>query len=177
MIVYLIRHTKPNCPDGICYGQTDLDLSTDYEKDFLAIRKELDTVKFDGIYSSPLKRCSLLSEFIADGRVVQYDDRLKELNFGLWEMKSWEEIETTKEVKEWYKDYVHARVPEGESYIDLIDRVKSFVQDLDTTSNNTIAIVCHSAVIRAFHVVLEDVSPKETFNMKLGYGEVKLLTL
>jgi len=176
MIVYLIRHTKPDCPTGICYGKTDLDLAVEYESEIEEVHSKLDGIQFDQVYSSPLKRCRILAEsFVASSNIV-FDDRLKELDFGLWEMKSWVEIEQSKDVKAWYKDYVHIRVPEGESYIDLIERVKSFVHDIDR-DHKTIGVFCHSAVIRAFHVVLKNVDPKETFDMKLTFGAVKILEM
>ena len=33
MLIHLIRHTTPDIETGICYGQTDLDVSDSFEKE------------------------------------------------------------------------------------------------------------------------------------------------
>ncbi|WDC85622.1 histidine phosphatase family protein [Caloramator sp. mosi_1] len=76
-------------------------------------------IKFNRIISSPLKRCKQTAAYFGE---FQIDDRLIELNFGIFEGKSYLEIE--KEFKEeyntWCEDYKNYRIPKGESLMDLL---------------------------------------------------------
>lgn len=174
MKLYLIRHTKVNLPAGICYGKTDVGLANTFEEEKNLIIQKLTGLKFDKLYSSPLKRCALLAKFIANQHLkVCYDKRLMELNFGDWEGKTWNDIEKTDYAKKWFDNFTDVPCPEGESYKNLINRAKDFLDDLrkDKTINN-IAIICHSGIIRAFYSILNQVEPKESFNLKLDYGQI-----
>ena len=89
MKVYLVRHTSVDVPKGISYGQTDVPLKSSFEEEASLTRKNLDGLTFDQVYCSPLSRCTRLAAFCGYPEAIR-DARLKELNFGDWEMKSWD---------------------------------------------------------------------------------------
>ena len=89
MEIYLIRHTTPEIEKGVCYGDSDIPLKDTF---FLESEKVLNAIplNFDEVYSSPLQRCKQLAHVISED--ITIDNRLKELNFGSWELKKWSDI-------------------------------------------------------------------------------------
>ncbi len=169
MEIYLVRHTTPNIKKGICYGQTDLDVTSDFEKEWKAVHEKL---KFDTgtiIYSSPLQRCSKLANTINTN--VRIDDRLMELDFGPWEMKAWNDI-SPKEIKPWMNDFVNTKVPTGESYMDLQERVVDFFNKVVLPSKKDSILISHAGPIRALLAHIKNMPLKDSFSIQLNYGHV-----
>jgi hypothetical protein len=104
MEVYLIRHTTPKVDKGICYGQSDISCTDSFMEEAARIIKNLPE-RFDAVYSSPLIRCSCLAENLAKPDSILIDSRLMEVNFGLWEMKKWDDIDKSL-LDVWMKDFV-----------------------------------------------------------------------
>ena len=52
MEIYLIRHTTPNIAKGICYGQTDLDITDTFEQEVVRIKPHLPK-NIQTVFSSP----------------------------------------------------------------------------------------------------------------------------
>ncbi len=120
-MIYLIRHTTPAVAKGLCYGQTDLDITESFEAESTIIRQHLpDSIGL--VYSSPLRRCVILANRLFPGLPLRTNDALMEIHCGEWEMRAWDDL-PPEEVDPWMKDFVHVRIPGGESYIDLHQRV------------------------------------------------------
>lgn len=170
MEIYLIRHTTPDIEKGICYGQSDLSLDANYVKEFDVIKSKIPISESFTVISSPLKRCALLAKQFSDH--INFDARLKELNFGDWEMKPWNAI-PENELNPWMIDFVNVAVPNGESYTQLASRVKKYFEEiLVSEANQNLIIVSHAGPIRAFLATLLKVPLKDSFNIKINYGDV-----
>lgn len=170
MEIYLIRHTTPDIEKGICYGQSDLSLHTNYAKEFNLIKSKIPIREPLKVISSPLKRCTLLAKQFSDH--IFLDARLKELNFGDWEMKPWNAI-PENEINPWMTDFVNVVVPNGESYTQLALRVKTCFDDiLVSEGHKNLIIVSHAGPIRAFLATLLNVDLKDSFNIKINYGDI-----
>ena len=146
--IYLIRHTTPAVEKGICYGQTDLDVTESFsgeaEMIFRALPSGIATV-----FSSPLKRCSLLAEYLFPELPVSLRPELMELHCGSWEMCGWDSL-PKEEVDPWMADFVHVRVPGGESYIDLYRRVLGCWEEIvGGGGEGATALVAHGGVLRS----------------------------
>ena len=63
MVVYLIRHTSVDVPQGVCYGQTDVPLKPTFEEEAAQTSAQLKGLQFDKVYMSPLTRCVRLATF------------------------------------------------------------------------------------------------------------------
>jgi len=172
MEVCLIRHTKPDISTKVCYGQSDLGLAPDFKKAFLDIKEQLPFIP-DIIFSSPLKRCRMLSEYIKDDMEVFYDERLKELNFGRWEKQAWNDI-PQKELNPWMEDFVNIAPPEGESLMMLHKRVMAWWNALPHQSNKKVIVVTHSGVIRVLLTHLKNLPLKDIYSglPDVTYGQV-----
>ena len=178
MKLYLIRHTKVNTTTNICYGNSDIDVASSFNNESSLVLSKLKNISFDKIYSSPLTRCKKLAQTIPFNGKIEFDNRLKELNFGDWEQKNWEEIYKLPESEKWFNNYTTTRCPNGESYNDLTNRITSFVKDIKKLSNRkNICIVTHGGPIRIFISQLTKASTKKSFEIKINFGEVITLNL
>src|SRR5262245_24744145 len=143
MEVYLIRHTKPDIDRGICYGQSDIPLAQTFEEEWHAMKEKLPHMP-QMLFSSPLSRCMKLSLKLSEhyGLPVVRDKRLMEMNFGVWEMKRWEEMDQDK-LQHWMDHYTTAACPGGESYEDVVIRLKGFISALRQTQVQKVILVTH----------------------------------
>jgi len=173
MILYLLRHTKTSCPEGMCYGQTDVSLALTSHEDINSAVERCEDIEFSSVYSSPLQRCALLAKEVARGKKTIYDNRLMELNFGTWEGRLWNDIDRTEEAKQWFIDYQKSTCPQGESYNQLIQRVAGFLDELLWHEKEpSVVIVTHGGVIRAIHSIVNSISPIEAFRLNVDYGQL-----
>ena len=172
MIITAIRHTSVDVPKGICYGITDVLLAPTFRSELESIRRNLTGETFDAVFSSPLGRCKQLANELFPERQILIDQRLIELDFGFWEMQSWNTIFESPEGKVWFADYAHAPCPGGESFTDLIKRGKIFLDDLKRTSFQNVVIFTHAGMIRALMCLLQHKTPEEAFQTPLSYGQI-----
>jgi len=175
MEIYLIRHTTPAIAKGICYGQTDLDVTDTFEEEIVSIKEHLPK-NIETVYSSPLQRCRKLAEAIFPEHPVQLHDDLMELNCGDWEMQLWNEIPKT-EMQPWLDDFVNIVVPNGESYTQMHERVVKRFEWIGQQAQPSV-IVAHGGVLRSILAYITKTSLKESFDVfTCHYGCVVKLVL
>lgn len=145
--IVFIRHSSLSVPRGICYGFSNIDVSFNFQNEVEWLKRSLWEFKPNLIYSSPLQRCVKLSVEAFDSP-VHVDENLKEVNYGLWEGKSWEEINVEGD-NLWMYQNVHNCPPEGESFLQLKERVAKVLDEITNREENKIAVVCHGGVIRS----------------------------
>ena len=173
MNLYLVRHTRVDVPQGFCYGFTDVPLAETFISESDEVIRKLQGISFDTIFSSPLTRCAQLANRIADGNEINFDERLKEMNFGSWEGKLWDDIYPTAEAKDFFEDFVRNPANNGECFSDVISRVKSFIDEISSKSeHNDVLIVTHGGPIRAFYSIINGTNPASIFDLQVDYGEV-----
>ncbi|WP_395058376.1 alpha-ribazole phosphatase [Flavobacterium sp.] len=170
MEIYLVRHTETVCEKGICYGQADVEIQDDYLLLFESIKTEIPSDAI--VYSSPLKRCTVLANHISKGN-YKTDSRLMEMNFGDWELKKWNDI-PLEMLNPWMKDFVNVSVPNGESFVQLYERVNAFFDEIKKAKHSKpIVIITHAGVIRSVLCKNSNLSLKDAFQNKVDFGEVK----
>lgn len=172
MPITLVRHTQVAVPQGICYGQTDVPLAETFDAECAEIQRKLEGKCFTHCFSSPLSRCAQLAKRLFPGK-IEWDERLKELNFGQWENRHWSDFEQSAEAQRWFADYLHMPCPSGESYAELRMRTEAFLVDLQKLPRQSnILIVTHGGPIRAMIAKIQNLDPKEIFDLKIEYGAV-----
>ncbi|WP_127128586.1 alpha-ribazole phosphatase [Pseudoflavitalea rhizosphaerae] len=146
MSIYLIRHTAPLIDKGTCYGQADIDVKESFY-DEAAIIKTAMPVELQKVWSSPLQRCRKLAEHLFPAHPINLEHKLKEINCGEWELQKWDDI-PSHIIDPWMEDYVNVRIPGGENYLDLYDRVVDAFLNI-ASGETPAAIVTHGGVIRS----------------------------
>jgi len=170
MELILIRHTTPNIEKGVCYGQADIELADTFSEEIPSILKQIRTKDEETVYySSPLKRCAILAKHLSN--TIIFDDRLKELNFGDWELKKWNDIDKTP-LDIWMNDFVNQPTKNGESYIDLHKRTTDFLEEIKLKNHKKVVVITHAGVIRSLNSYIEKTALKDSFNLKLAYGAI-----
>ena len=169
MQITLVRHTSLCVPSGICYGISDLDVSSTFTQEASIIKRNLIDKSFNKVYSSPLQRCTKLASFC--GYIApEIDNRLLELNFGNWEMKAWEEI-SDPQLEKWYANWIDESPTNGESFRSMINRVDEFLKELKSKNENCL-IFTHAGVIRVFFILLNYLPANRIFELEVEYGEI-----
>ena len=170
--MYLVRHTETICEKGICYGQSDVNIAEPFDEIFHRIISELPSKAV--IFSSPLKRCVILAKHIQKNiNIISYqeDERLKEMNFGDWELKNWNEI-APEELNPWMADFVNIKVTNGESFTELHERVGDFLSNEFSKIKEPVIIVTHAGIIRSILCHQTSLPLKDAFKNKVDFGEV-----
>ncbi len=171
MEVILIRHTSVDVPPGICYGQTDVPLKPSFAQEAAVTAENLKVyLPFDHVYTSPLTRCVRLATYCGYPD-AERDKRLMELNFGSWEMKSFDNNDDPR-LKEWYADYLNVAATGGESFAMQYQRVSQFLDELKTKSYKRVAIFAHGGVLICAQIYAGVITAEEAFSALTPYGGI-----
>jgi alpha-ribazole phosphatase len=168
--VFLIRHPRPVVAEGVCYGATDLDISADVFDCATRLRGILPTHL--PLFSSPMQRCRRLAEILRP--VVHYDARLREMDFGAWELQDWSRIPRA-ELDAWAAAPMTYAPPRGESVAAVRARVTAFLEERRWPQGEDFAAVTHAGVIRILAGQLQRLDEGTWFNLRFGYGELTVL--
>ena len=163
MILHLVRHPKPLVEPGICYGRLDSEA-----ENAEVVASLLGIVLPNGlpVWSSPLRRCRSLAERLHPRPI--FDERLIEMNFGLWEGRPWDAIPRA-ELDAWAADVAGYAPPGGESPFQLQLRALDFVAGLDVPEA---VVVTHAGVIRVLLAHWRGLPPAEWPQLVVGYGSL-----
>ncbi|MDE6442976.1 MAG: alpha-ribazole phosphatase [Muribaculaceae bacterium] len=171
MRVILIRHTSVDVPKGICYGHTDVPLASSFAIEAQIVKERIKTYHFDKVYCSPLSRCVELARFCGY-EDAERDDRLKEMDFGDWEMKAYNDIHDPR-LQDWFNDYITIAPTGGESVLDQRSRFESFINEKkEEYSNSLIGIFTHGGILINALVSYSNMSYEEVYNSKPTYGAI-----
>ena len=175
MDLYFIRHTSVNVKEGTCYGHSDVAVSQSFEREVEILKKKIPISPQMIFYSSPLKRCVLLTGKLSIADPI-IDTRLIEINFGDWELKDWSLI-NKKEREKWLNDFVNFPCPNGESYLDLYKRATDFFKDLIKKNYENVAIITHGGFIRSILSYILEIPLNKSFSIQINYGSVSKIAL
>jgi len=175
MQVTLIRHTSVAVPPGICYGQSDVDVSSGFETEARQVYKKLCLQTFGAVYCSPLMRCLKLARYCGFPDPV-IDTRLMELNFGDWEMNPWASI-NDPQLQLWYDNWITAIPTKGESFQQMILRVEEFLAEIKKLPHQHIAVFTHAGVIKSAAVITGQFEVARAFDCKIGFGDSMTISI
>ncbi|RYZ51444.1 MAG: phosphoglycerate mutase [Proteobacteria bacterium] len=165
----LIRHTRPDIPEGLCYGRTDVPYILSEFEDW--VRHEPWPEKIHA-YSSPLRRCLDLANK-AMPTAVCVDERLIELDFGTWENRLWSDI-PRHESDPWTADYTRLSPPGGENLLRMNARLEDFVLGLKR-GDHTHVVFSHSGVIRLLLLAAYQETIDKYFDRHVDFGSTWVL--
>lgn len=172
MEIYIVRHGETLWNrDKKLQGSTDIELS-EYGR-YLAIEtgNNLAGVHFDKVFSSPLKRAYETACLIRPTQKdeIVTDDRIRELNFGIYEGKTMPELKS--DPNGYFQYFFDApekyHAPEqGESLESLCGRASDFLQNVIEPLSNScqrIMIVAHGAINKALMMHVKNESDMSRF--------------
>lgn len=167
--VLLLRHGEvEDFGKRVVRGQLDADLSGVGVEQHRRLVEWLERhePKADHLYTSDLKRCSELAARIETIWDVQatVTKLLREQSLGLWQGRTWDDISTEDGplVTAYWDDYANTAPPEGESMVQMGQRVVAWLNStLQKHPGDTIAVSTHIGVIRTLLCHLLGVSPSD----------------
>jgi broad specificity phosphatase PhoE len=149
--LYIFRHGPTSASPASFIGSTDAGLSGHGLERLTGVIPYLTDI--DCWYASPMRRTRQTVEELRErGCSIQdivYDNRLREIDFGRWEQKTFSEIAAADPVLvlSW-KDYENFTFPQGEAVHDFIRRVQEMLNLFTELNKDRIGIMTHGGVIR-----------------------------
>ena len=169
MTIYLIRHGKTEANEKHLYcGSTDLPLSETGRAELQNIQYDIKNVRF---LTSGMKRANESLQILFGDVPYTVDSRFREVDFGIFEMHSYEELKDTPEYQKWITGDNESNIPpKGESGKQMTQRV---LQAFSEIREDT-CLVAHGGVIAAImaHLFPEEGKHRYQWQPKNGGGYV-----
>lgn len=142
MTLYLIRHGKTAANEQYLYcGSTDLPLSEKGREELAALHYDIANVRF---LTSGMKRTDETLRILFGDVPFDIDSRFREVDFGVFEMRSYEQLKDNPEYQAWITGDNETNVPpEGESGAQMQQRVLEALTDIREDT----CLVAHGGVI------------------------------
>lgn len=170
---WLIRHGETDYNlNGRFQGSSDIPLNATGMKQAASLASRLKDMKFDAIYASDLGRVQQTADLALDGQIgsLVLDARLRELDFGVWEGLSWDEIreQYPEEFAIWFKDN-EQNLHGGERVSDVVLRVKVFMDELreQYQAEEQILIFAHGGTLGIMLAIFFDSNPARWWQFRI----------
>ena len=156
MTIYLIRHGKTEANEKHLYcGSTDLPLSEVGRAELRNIRYDIKNVRF---LTSGMKRTNETLQILFGDVPYETDSCFREVDFGIFEMQSYEDLKDTTQYQAWLTGNNEANIPsQGESGVQMKKRVLEAFSEIQEDT----CIITHGGVIAS---VMEQLFPGEGKN-------------
>ena len=160
MKIYLIRHGKTMANEQHLYcGSSDMPLSKNGKEELSGKKYTVDAeCKF---VTSGMHRTNETLKLLFGNVDFDVDERFKEIDFGIFEMKSYEQLKDDEQYQQWITgDNENNVPPNGESGNMVKERVVYAIKNIIETQKDTV-IITHGGVIS---IVMEYLFPNENKN-------------
>jgi alpha-ribazole phosphatase/probable phosphoglycerate mutase len=179
--LYLIRHGQ--VADGhthLYHGHNDIHLSPKGVEQLEQLARQLVGAPLAAVYASDLTRSLEGARVLCRGRELEpvIIPEFREVNFGLWEGLSFEEIAARfpEELQARFKDLANFRIPGGESLGDVRDRALPRLKELvKQHPGQAFAVVAHAGVNRVILSEALGVSFNNIFRIDQSYGCLNII--
>lgn len=144
MNIYLIRHGKtPANEQRIYCGSTDMSLSDGGIEELKNLSYDIKNVRF---LTSGMKRTNETLKVLFGDVPFEEDPRFREIDFGVFEMHSYEELKDREDYQQWITGDNETNIPpEGESGQQMTKRVLEAFREIHEDT----VLVVHGGVISA----------------------------
>ena len=179
MTLYLVRHPRPAIGKDLCYGASDVPVTENEMNSVLAALRAAGLPGELPVYASPLQRCAVLAQRLRP-RLLRIDARLAEMDFGAWELRSWDDIPRA-EVDAWAADLLHYRPGGAENLLDVARRVAAFMDELRASGEPQALLICHAGTIRLLMQMTRGLTLEQAALQAaqtphhIGYGQLLML--
>ena len=167
MRIYLIRHGRTQANEKHLYcGSTDLPLSEAGKAELETLHYDIKNVRF---LTSGMKRTNETLQILFGDISYEIDPRFREVDFGIFEMQSYEQLKDAPEFQAWLTGNNESNVPpKGESGLQMKERVlEAFSERKEDT-----CVITHGGVIAAImaHLFPEESKNRYQWQPKNGCG-------
>ena len=169
--IHLIRHGKTQANlDRKYIGHTDEPL-VHFRSVHMPIQAEV-------VYGSDLIRCKQTAHLYFPNAKYVASSNLRELHFGQFEMKTYEQLKNNSKYRAWIADPENSTPPDGESFHCFKKRVFAALTDIICEPGNYTFII-HGGVIRVWlaaflHKPFLDVSAKHETLYTCSWNDISL---
>lgn len=141
-MIYIVRHGQTDWNlEGRYQGRIDIDINAEGIKQAENIKQQLKDIKFDIVFSSPLKRAYNTAKIICDNNII-IDERIIERCNGELEGKLKTEIEFDIDFNNLNENRLGI-----ETIGDFRNRINNFFEEIENNyKNKNILIVTHAGV-------------------------------
>lgn len=173
--VISVQHTESeNIPLGIVASDTDqiYHLTEKGQRDAEALAQEFKHSTLDKIFVAPLTRTQETATIISQFHQVPVieDERLRELNLGTFDGKLAADVETY--LSSLTNQYAQ-KFPEGESYLDLEERVFAFLDEIkENCAGETVMIVANGMVKKMIDKYFNHTPSDQVITNKFTLGSI-----
>jgi alpha-ribazole phosphatase len=180
-LLWLIRHPEPAASaEGRCYGSLDVGLSPNGVRQAHSIAAALRGEQLAAIYTSPRQRCAETARILSGGCPcpVQEVDGLRELDFGSFEGRSYDEIAALYPdlYRQWMLHPTQMQFPGGENFSQMSTRVLEATRCLvERHHGESIAFLTHGGAIRIILADALGMPSKNIFRIGQRYGALNLI--
>ena len=149
--IHLIRHglTEGNLKQQYI-GTTDLPLAGVGVTELQRLKEESDYPRVDKVYSSPMLRCRQTANILYPGKDVKLVDNMREIDFGEFEGKTANELESLPSYADWAAGRINA-APGGEDNTEFAKRLcvglNEIVRDMMASGAEHSAVIMHGGAI------------------------------
>ncbi len=172
MKILVTRHGETEWnKKNLILGRTDIPLN---DTGILQAKKLRDNIPcdFKYVFASPLKRTAMTAQIICENRDIEikYDDRLIEMDFGIFEGKDRGDELYQKEKRKFFTRFL-----QGESYFKVAQRVYNFLDEIiKEYAGENVLIVTHNGISRVIHTYFYDLENEDFAGYSLGNCEIKV---
>ncbi|MFE4239380.1 histidine phosphatase family protein [Peribacillus butanolivorans] len=168
MAITLLRHGLTEANERRSYlGWTDSPLSLKGEKEILDLRGSYP--QYEKIHTSDLPRCIETARLLFPDVVPIKHPAFREMNFGSWEGRTYEELKTDGDYQKWLERPMEAMVPGGESYPAFFKRVQNGWSQLISGEESQYVLMTHGGVVRELLVRYAPME-KSFFDWGISHG-------
>ena len=154
MIWNFIRHGKTIANEKHLYcGNTDLSLSDEGINELNLLKTHVEYPKADLYITSGMKRTNQTLKVLYGENEFITIENLKEMNFGKFEMKSYQELKKDSDYIRWISDIQNEICVDGEGEKQFKQRIYEGIEELNKISTeyscNNAVVITHGGVISA----------------------------
>jgi broad specificity phosphatase PhoE len=178
--LYLVRHGRPELPDGEMrfVGSTDLPLSREGREQAAALRTAFMPIPLVRVCHSGMLRASETAAVIADGRDILRTEvpELRELSFGEWEMRTLADVAARdpREFAARERNFARFAPPGGESFPDAQRRAMPAFRAL-SGEEGSILVVAHAGIFKTILFSILGMPWENLFSVMQDYCGVHVI--
>lgn len=164
MKVYIVRHGQTDSNLAGVYNLLEEDLNENGINQAKVLSEKIKDLDYEIIYCSPLKRTIHTANIInRHNKKIIFDERLVERKHGKLAGMQWNTVDREKH----WNYYNQEKYADEESVPELFERVHGFLEELKTKKYESVLVVAHSGVSKAFYGYFNGI-PKDGKFLNLG---------